>query len=131
LQASVGKALSYSLAKQPRLGLELLAQTEAIVPADGLSDAEGIYKLAQAYAVLGDKAAVLRLLRRSIEGGFFCYPYLITDQLLAGLRGEPEYAVLLESARQRHEAFKRREGDAPQRGRRRPPRTAAQACGAT
>jgi hypothetical protein len=37
--------------------------------------------------------------RPAPEGGFFCYPYVRDDPLLAGLRGEPEDAVLLESAR--------------------------------
>jgi hypothetical protein len=48
------------------------------------------------------------VLRKSIEGGFFCYPYFTTDPLLKNLRGEQEYAGLMESARKRHEEFKRK-----------------------
>lgn len=106
LQARVGKALSYGLAGQPQSGLALLALVEREVAERGVQDAEGIYKLAQAYAVLGDKPAALRTLRRSITGGFFCYPYLLADPLLVSVRGEPEYNVLLATARQRHEALK-------------------------
>jgi DNA-binding winged helix-turn-helix (wHTH) protein len=40
-------------------------------PADTL--VEAAYKIAQAYAVLGDKVSAIRLLRRSIESSFFCY----------------------------------------------------------
>jgi hypothetical protein len=43
-----------------------------------------------------------------VEGGFFCYPYLRDDPLLADLRGEPAYAALLESARKSHEEFRSR-----------------------
>jgi hypothetical protein len=65
-----------------------------------------MYKVAQAYAVLGDKASALRTLRRSIENGFFCYPYFTTDPLLDRLRNEPEFTTLLNMARLRHEAFR-------------------------
>lgn len=108
LQAQIGKALSYSLTGQQAKGLSLLSETEKRVEAQGVSDAEAIYKMAQAYAVLGDKTSALRLLGRSIEGGFFCYPYFINDALLENLRNEPEYTALMEQARRRHEEFKRK-----------------------
>jgi hypothetical protein len=73
-----------------------------------VSDAEGIYKVAQAYAVLGDKASSLRMLRRSVEGGFFCYPYFESDPLLNSLRKEPEFVDIVGQSRQRHEQFKAR-----------------------
>jgi DNA-binding winged helix-turn-helix (wHTH) protein/TolB-like protein/Tfp pilus assembly protein PilF len=107
-QAQIGKALSYSLTEQQAKGLALLRETEKKVEEQGVSDAEAIYKVAQAYSVLRDKPAALRMLRRSIEGGFFCYPYFVNDTLLENLRGETEYAALLEQARQRHEEFKRK-----------------------
>jgi len=65
-----------------------------------------MYKISQAYSILGDKISALRVLRRSIEGGFFCYPYFTTDPLLIGLRKEAEFTTLLNVARQRHEAFR-------------------------
>ena len=43
-----------------------------------------------------------------VECGFFCYPYMRDDPLLADLRGEPAYAALLESARKSHEDFRGR-----------------------
>ena len=64
--------------------------------------------MSQAYAVLGDKASALRLLRRSIEGGFFCYPYMVSDPLLETLRSDPAFQQLMELARQRHERFQSR-----------------------
>ena len=72
-----------------------------------MRDSEAIYKVAQAYAVLGEKAPALRVLRQSIENGFFSYPYLAADPLLDPLRAEPEFNRLLALARQRHEAFKK------------------------
>ncbi|MGA9966840.1 MAG: hypothetical protein WBQ10_16705 [Terriglobales bacterium] len=72
----------------------------------GVGDPEAMYKISQAYSILGDKPSALRVLRRSIDGGFFCSPYFATDPLLNGLRNEPEFNALLNVARQRHEAFK-------------------------
>lgn len=71
-----------------------------------MSDAEGIYKLAQAFAVLGDKPSALHMLRHSIGGGFFCYPYFMSDPLPQNIRGEAEFQTLMDQARERHEQFK-------------------------
>jgi tetratricopeptide (TPR) repeat protein len=106
LPADVGKALSYSIKHQDALGLKLLHETEDRIEEQGVTDAEGIYKVAQAYAVLGDKASALHMLRHSIGGGFFCYPYFVRDPLLQSIRNEPEFQTLMNQASQRHEQFK-------------------------
>ncbi len=108
LPATVGKALSDAISNHGAAGLQLLRETETRIDQTGVTDAEGIYKVAQAYAVLGDKTSALRVLRRSIEGGFFCYPYFLTDPLLANLRDQPEFKAVLEQARQRHDQFRAR-----------------------
>jgi len=86
--------------------LEVLNGLERKVRDRGVGDPEGTYKIAQAYAVLGDKISAMRALRMSVESGFFSYPYLSTDPLLNDLRREPEFNQTLNTARQRHEAFK-------------------------
>ncbi len=106
LPANVGKAFSYSIKHDNLHGLKLLRETEDKIEERGVSDPEGIYKVAQAYAVLGDKASALHMLRHSIGGGFFCYPYFVRDHLMQSLRGEPEFEVLMTQARLRHEQFK-------------------------
>jgi serine/threonine-protein kinase len=106
LPAAVGKALSYSIKRDNPRGLQLLKQTEARIEERGVSDAEGLYKVAQAYAQLGDKASALHILHHSIEGGFFCYPYFVSDPLLQSLRNEPEFQTLMKQALQRHNQFK-------------------------
>lgn len=108
LQTSVGSALSYGIRHQTERGLAILRETEQKVAARGVGDPEGLYKVAQAYAELGDKSSALRVLRRSIEGGFFSYPYLKSDPLFVTLRSEEEWKRLLAVAQQRHEAFKKR-----------------------
>ncbi len=108
LYTQIGQALRLHLGRQTAQGLERLQAIEQQMEKQKVTDAEALYKVAQGFAELGDKAAALRLLRRSIEGGFFCYPYFANDPLLHNLRGEAEYLQVLELARRRHEEFKRR-----------------------
>ncbi len=111
LPAQVGKALERGVAHRNGEGFKLLQGTEQKIDESGVKDAESIYKVAQAYAVLGDRSAALRLLQRSIEGGFFCYFYLAHDPLLKTLNGQPEFDNLLTEARQRQEQFRERFGE--------------------
>jgi tetratricopeptide (TPR) repeat protein len=106
LYAQIGKALSESIANRRADGLEILNGLESKIAARGVGDPEAVYKIAQAYAVLGDKASALRALRRSVESGFFSYPYIAADPLLHGIRSEIAFGQTLDVARQRHELFK-------------------------
>ena len=106
LYAGIGKALSHSIHQRKTEGLDLLSGLERKIRERGVGDPEGAYKIAQAYAVLADKNSALRMLRTSVESGFFSYPYLSRDPLLNELRGEPEFDHILNMARQRYEAFK-------------------------
>lgn len=106
LYAQIGKALSESIVHRDADGLKLLRGSEAKIAERGVGDPEAMYKIAQAYALLGDNVSALRMLRQSIENGFFCYPYFKTDPLLNPLRNEPEFAPLLKVAQQRYEAFR-------------------------
>jgi len=107
LQAQVGKSLSYAIRQQAPKGLEIMHTAESKIRARGVGDTEAIYKLAQAYAVLGDKESALRMLKHSIDHGLFPYPYFNTDPLLDSIRAERQFHVLMETARSRHEAFQR------------------------
>jgi DNA-binding winged helix-turn-helix (wHTH) protein/TolB-like protein len=105
LYTGIGKALSDSIHQRKTEALDLLNGLERKIKDQGVGDPEGTYKVAQAYAVLGDKVSALRALRMSVESGFFSYPYLSNDPLLNDLRREPEFDQILDTARQRHEVF--------------------------
>jgi len=107
LYTRIGKALSYAIKNQKDVALGVLRDVEREIEQKGVGDSEAIYKVAQAYAVLGERSSALRVLRRSIETGFFCYGYLKSDPVLESLRAEPEWNSLLEIARNRHESFQR------------------------
>jgi tetratricopeptide (TPR) repeat protein len=108
LHTRVGKALSVLISGDRNAAAHVLQQTELESTAGKVSDAEALFRIAEAYAVLGDRGGALRVLGRSIEGGFFCYPYFARDPLLESIRSVPEFQSLLERARERHEAFRRR-----------------------
>jgi DNA-binding winged helix-turn-helix (wHTH) protein/TolB-like protein len=108
LQAEVGRALSLGIQQQNSEAIGILHALEAKINEHGVVDPEAMYKIAQAYASIGDKPSALRILRHSIENGFFPYPYFATDPLLDSLRSEGEFSKLMDAARQRHEEFKRR-----------------------
>jgi hypothetical protein len=106
LYTGIGKAFSDSIHQRAPHGLVLLSELESKMKERGVGDPEAAYKIAQAYAVLGDKISAMRVLRLSVQSGFFCYPYIARDPLLSGLHGVPEFNEILSTARQRHEAFK-------------------------
>ena len=107
LVSQIGRVLRLALDGHNREGIEVLKAAESKLEKDPFVDGELSYKLAECYSVLGDTSSALRLLKKSIEQGFFCYPYLVSDPLLDHVRGEAQYAALMELAHQRHERFKR------------------------
>ena len=106
LYTGIGKALSDSIHQRNAEGRELLSELEKQIKERGVGDPEASYKIAQAYAVLGDKISAIRVLRTSVEAGFFSYPYIADDPLLNHLHQEPGFTEILDVARQRHDAFK-------------------------
>jgi TolB-like protein len=106
LYTRIGKALSDSIHQRNAEGRELLSELEKQIKEREVGDPEASYKIAEAYAVLGDKVSAIRVLRASVEAGFFSYPYIADDPLLNHLHLEPEFIEILHVARQRHDAFK-------------------------
>jgi TolB-like protein len=108
LPARVGKALSDLNAGRKGEADEVLHQTWDEMEDRGVSDAESMYKVAQAFAVAGDKQAALHALSHTIDGGFFCYACFATDPLFSSLQSDPEFHRLKELARHRQDEFKSR-----------------------
>jgi tetratricopeptide (TPR) repeat protein len=106
IQAKIGEALSDSIHGHRDAGLDLLHKTQDEVEDRGVGDAESMYKMAEAYAVLGDKPDALHALSHTVEGGFFCSACFAADPLLASIRDDPEFRRLSDAAQRRHEEFK-------------------------
>jgi TolB-like protein/Flp pilus assembly protein TadD len=73
-----------------------------------IADAEAWYHIAGNYGLLGDKEGCIRTLQRAVDGGFFNYPFMLTDSFLDSVRDDPEFQRILEMAKAKHEAFKKR-----------------------
>jgi DNA-binding winged helix-turn-helix (wHTH) protein/TolB-like protein/Flp pilus assembly protein TadD len=106
-QTQVGKSLSYHIRNDDKKGLELLNAAEAKITQRAVGDPEAAYKLAQAYAELGDSTSALRIFRHSVENGFFPYPYFVNDPLMNNVRQQAEFQSTLQAARQRSDPFRR------------------------
>jgi len=65
-------------------------------------DPEGMYYVSRQLSYLGAHAQALEMLRRGVEHGFHCYPALVRDPWLDGLRGKPEFSNLLHEAHELH-----------------------------
>ena len=72
-----------------------------------VEDAEAWYLNAGNYGLLGDRDGCIRCLQRAVDGGFFNYPLIQTDFFLDSVRDEPEFHKIQESAKQKHNAFKK------------------------
>jgi serine/threonine protein kinase/tetratricopeptide (TPR) repeat protein len=73
-----------------------------------IADAEAWYHFASYYGLLGDTEGCIRTLQRAVDGGFFNYPLMLTDSFLDSVRDDPEFQRILDMARAKHEAFKKR-----------------------
>jgi DNA-binding winged helix-turn-helix (wHTH) protein len=72
--------------------------------ADELTDPEARYYVARTLARLGAHDAALESLRAVVNGGYFCYPALISDSWLENVRDSGGFRDVLQVARVRHEA---------------------------
>jgi hypothetical protein len=84
----------------------LLKAAEAKITQRAVGDPEAAYKLAQAYAELGDSTSALRIFHHSVENGFFPYAYFVNDPLMNNIRQQAEFQSTLQVARQRSDAFR-------------------------
>jgi TolB-like protein/tRNA A-37 threonylcarbamoyl transferase component Bud32/Flp pilus assembly protein TadD len=106
VQAKIGETFRDAIQGRRDAALALLHRTQDEMEDRGVGDAESMYKIAEAYAVLGDKPAALHALSHTVEGGFFCDSCFSGDPLLAGIRADPEFQRLTTDAHQRHDQFK-------------------------
>lgn len=73
-----------------------------------LTDAEPWYYWASFYALLGDRAGCIRALQRAVDGGYFNYPFMLSDFYLDPVRDDAEFQIILERAKEKHLDFRKR-----------------------
>ncbi len=73
-----------------------------------IADPEPIYYLASDFALLGDKKGCLKALQQAVDGGYFNYPAMLRQSDFDSMRDDPEFQKVLEDAKEKHLAFKKR-----------------------
>ncbi len=95
---TLGLILKYALEGNRAKATELVTEE---LEAAFRTDIMYAWKLAERYALLGEKEKALSWLEIAIEGGFWNYGFLKSDPLLRDLQGEPELDRLVELAREK------------------------------
>lgn len=63
-------------------------------------DPEGMYYLARQLSYLGEPNAATEMLSRAVRNGFFCYPAMVRDPWLDGLRTDTRFTAVMREAHQ-------------------------------
>ena len=74
----------------------------------GLIDHHVAYSIGVAYGQLGDHARAVTWLKRAIQTGFPCYPFFVSDPLLAPLRHDASFRALLHEVELKHAKWQRK-----------------------
>ena len=74
----------------------------------GLVDHHVAYSIGVVYAQLGDREMALTWLKRAIETGFPCYPFFVSDPLLAPLRSDASFRAVLRELEVKHAEWQRK-----------------------
>jgi len=69
-------------------------------------DAEQIYNYANLYGLYGAPKDCARLLKKAVDKGFYCYPYVQKDSFFDPVRNDKEFQEALAYAGKKYEAFK-------------------------
>ena len=74
---------------------------------EDISDGDAAYWTGGVYALLGDRAHALAMLRRTAELGDVNYPWFMRDKNYESLRGDPEYQAIMAGIKARWENYRR------------------------
>jgi len=84
-------------------GLRMLKTLET----SNVFDGEQFYNYANLYGLYGMKDDCIRLIKKAVDHGFYCYPFMQEDIFLVSLRDNEEFKNVLNYAKSKHEAFKK------------------------
>ena len=82
-------------------------KTIKILETSNTFDAEQFYNYANLYGLYGDNKDCIRLLKRAVEGGFYCFPFMEKDSFLDPVRNDKEFQEVLTYAKSKYEKFKK------------------------
>jgi len=71
-------------------------------------DAENMYYFARFFALLKETKSSLDMLKMAVDTGYFNYPHISRTSAFNYLQDDDRYKSILQKAKQRHDAFKRK-----------------------
>ena len=92
------------LGKQGRSEDAITCYRNALALQPGLSEAH--YRLAETYALRGNKEEALGSLQAAVQSGYDDYPWMTQDKDLESLNGDARFRALSEEMKKRWEAGK-------------------------
>ncbi len=104
LQALWVSCMKASIEGNIDMGMEAARKFEKV----NIVDAEAWYHFAGNYGLLGNKDGCIRALQRAVDGGFFNYPFMLKDSFLDSMREDAEFQQVLERAKKKHFAFRKK-----------------------
>ena len=87
---------------EPEKGFDAITQLEMT----NVSDGETIYYIAAYYGLLGDSERCIQALKEAVDAGYFNYPFIEASSNFDVVRELPEYRQVVETAKQKHYAFR-------------------------
>ena len=96
------KALLYYINGNREAGLMAIKALET----SNVFDAEQLYNYANLYGLYGDRKDCIRVLKKAITNGFYCYPFISKDSFLDPVRNDKEFQEVLAFAKSKYEEFK-------------------------
>jgi TolB-like protein/Tfp pilus assembly protein PilF len=103
LQALWVTCMKASIEGNIDLGMEAARQFEKV----SIIDPESWYHFAGNYGLLGDRDGCIRALQRTVDKGFYNYPFMLSDSFLDSFRDDEEFQKVLQEAREKHLAFRK------------------------
>jgi TolB-like protein len=103
LQALWVTCIKASIEGNIDLGMEAARQFEKV----SIIDPESWYHFAGNYGLLGDRDGCIRALQRTVDKGFYNYPFMLSDSFLDSFRDDEEFQKVLQEAREKHLAFRK------------------------
>jgi len=102
--SAFGQAYKYAASGNNKKLLEILKQLNS----REIKDSERRYRMVHFYSMLNDSHRAFDNLEKSIDGGFFNYPYIISDPLTKNIHNNERFNQLCNHANLLHEKFKRK-----------------------
>ena len=103
----IGQTYKALISGNIKKGSNLLLSLES----RNIHDSEMIYRYTHFYVMLNDYDNALMALEKSVDNGFFCFPYIKSDPLTKPLHDNPRFKQILDRAKIRHELYEKRFGD--------------------